>query len=973
MKPRRPPRVVAEVPTTNQHLLHVSSSIVDHYAEVPADTFSSMLGTTINRPPTGYLASHKKVEGQVVSTVEIDPVRGPFVASLFEQYATGSCSIRELRDATVNQWLAVSDGPGSYRPLSVGVLGRLLRNDYYIGVVTYQGVKYRGTHPPLIDTRLFGQVQRALAARSTTGGHRRQSHHLEDIVRCDNCGNRMVVGLTKNRSGGIDQFLVCMGRHDEPINCARGGVDVELVEAWVLDLHRSHSLGHERRRVLELLLHAGLSENAGGSVDDHVGTPLDQRDIVSAIAGALDLIEDIAERYEAATPAIRKELNATLFERIEIGPDGVTRAVRTPLYELLLDRRILGVAEAQMLEGSEMIAPAAHEIEVDNEEQVGGLAPDAEAVAEIEAHPVGTDAGQASPDWTPSLGQVTQSLRDWIGSHAVLLSVVNVLVWWLSIRRLDETKFDDLGIIKSLPLMAVISPLVAISLVAVSVSRRARDRVVMAHVASLIMMLYGVGVVVGNTLQARIVLRHEGIADTVLRTGSADPSIDAYFNWPGFFSFLAYARSVTGLDHFDELALWSPVLMNLLYVAPLLVIARAVSRHEATVWGTIVVFLLGNWVGQDYLAPQAISYSIYLTIIAALLVGADRAEPEQAHKSVAVIALVIALFAAIVPSHQLTPIMVALSVAGLVAFRRITARGLPLLMAAMLLVWLVFMSATYLEGNLRQMLDLIGDLGAARDSNVTQRLGGSEGHRQVVRWRLFHTGLIALIAAIGWMRSIVTKQHNLSITVLAAVPITMLFLQPYGGEMILRVYFFSLPFLAIYAIKALPIARVKAPHAVTVVALGICTVAMVLLFYVTRYGNARLDVFSEQEEAGIAALYDSAPPGSLILAAIDNLPWKDEGYEVFDHETIDRRVTASIDPLLISDATAAVMYADRTRAAYFIATSSQQTYIEILGGLPVDALEVTERLLRADPEIQVVVDQPTIRIYVLPAADGQES
>jgi hypothetical protein len=268
------------------------------------------------------------------------------------------------------------------------------------------------------------------------------------------------------------------------------------------------------------------------------------------------------------------------------------------------------------------------------------------------------------------------------------------------------------------------------------------------------------------------------------------------------------------------------------------------------------------------------------------------------------------------------------------------------------------------------MLDLVGDLGAARDSNVTERLGGSPGHRRVVRIRLAYTGLIGLAAAVGWLRTLSTKRARRSMTVLAAVPVSMLFLQPYGGEMILRVFFFALPFLAYYVAAALPIDRVRPLSAV---ALGLVVVMAVVTFHIARYGNSRLDIFSDAEQAGIAELYETAQPGSLILAAVDNLPWKDRGYELFDHETIDRRVTATLDPLIVRDAVVALMFSDRTRPAYFVATRSQQTYVELLGGLPPDSIAITEELLRTDPSIEVIVDEPTIRIYELPATGGQGS
>ena len=62
---------------------------------------------------------------------------------------------------------------------------------------------------------------------------------------------------------------------------------------------------------------------------------------------------------------------------------------------------------------------------------------------------------------------------------------------------------------------------------------------------------------------------------------------------------------------------------NLAYLLPLFVIFRVLALSGRQVWIGLWIFVAGNWVGQDYLAPQAFAYFIYLTIIAVIL-GAFR-------------------------------------------------------------------------------------------------------------------------------------------------------------------------------------------------------------------------------------------------------------------------------------------------------------------------------------------------------------
>jgi DNA invertase Pin-like site-specific DNA recombinase len=105
-------------------------------------------GGTITRAKLGYNNVRITYEGREIRTVEVDELRAPYVKMAFELYATGQYSFPDLRAALTDAGLRMRPnrrhGP---RPISIHKIGEMLRDRYYLGYVTYQGVEY--PHPRL--------------------------------------------------------------------------------------------------------------------------------------------------------------------------------------------------------------------------------------------------------------------------------------------------------------------------------------------------------------------------------------------------------------------------------------------------------------------------------------------------------------------------------------------------------------------------------------------------------------------------------------------------------------------------------------------------------------------------------------------------------------------------------------------------------------------------------------------------------
>lgn len=597
------------------------------------------------------------------------------------------------------------------------------------------------------------------------------------------------------------------------------------------------------------------------------------------------------------------------------------------------------------------------------------------------------------------LGQVLGRVLATVGP--ALLSLAAVALWAVGVGRVNLRGVNDLGLASVLPPAVLAAPVIATAGFVWTLSQRPlRRSMLLLHVVALVVMLYGMNAMVEPVPGPNVVWRHAGIADHIARTGAIDPTIDAYFNWPGFFTLTAFLSGAAGLGSIASMAAWTPVFFNLLYLGPLLLLLRRATSDWRLVWLAVWLFYVTNWIHQDYLAPQALSYFLYLLILG-ILVGwfgtvqldvrfaparvllrrpRSPARPravqfllpnalrprEGRFQRAGLMVIVIVLFAAAVPSHQLTPFAILTGVTALVVFGRCSARGLPWLMAVMLVAWITFMSAGYLAGNLSELSGNVGQVDTIAAANVGDRLRGSAGHQFVVQIRLAVTALLWGLAVLGWLRRRRHGQDDMTVTLLAVAPFPFLVLQPYGGELLLRVYFFALPFAAFLAAGLFLPVKGAAASWRAAGAIGLAVVVLLGGFLFARYGNERIEHFTTEELAAVRHLYEVAPRGSLLLAATPDLPWKFQDYVSYDYRTVGSLKSSRgggngelVKPVL------SIMRQHRRPGAYFIITRSNRADAEARGILPPGSLDRLEQALRRSPGMQLIYANQDARIYAL--------
>ena len=639
--------------------------------------------------------------------------------------------------------------------------------------------------------------------------------------------------------------------------------------------------------------------------------------------------------------------------------------------------------------------------------------------------PPAARAGAASPTDPPRPPRaVADRIVAW--SPAVLLPIA-IALWVSALPHIDLSRMNDYGLVSVLPARVWVAFAVFMASFVVCWWRADRAQALLfVHILVFIVMFYGIPSLVAHSPRGPIVYRHAGITESLIRTGLVDTRQDAYFNWPAFFMLLASVVKIGGMSSALTLATWATVVVNVLYLPPLLMIMRTLTHDNRLVWGAVLVFYATNWINQDYLAPQSFTYLFYLTIIALVLrylrprsaadmgslrvatwirrsrltswagslfpvqpppAPAGASEAATGRTAAAITVLILVLFGAATASHQLTPYAIFISVTLLVLTGHCRIRGLPLLLGVILVAWTIFVARGYIDGHLEKIAAGTG-LGQSATANVTQRLSGSDQHVVVVRERLMLSGWVWLMALFGVIYRFRTRHTDYAAAVLVVAPIP-LFLLPYGGEVLLRLYFFMLPFVAFFAVAPLvppasPPGRAWAarrPIALRAMREGIVfgVVGSLLLAasFFARYGNERMDTFSPNEIAAVSELYRIAPLGSSLMAETNYLPWKYQDYEWSKTDPTRRRhkyLSLSYEWSLEPNKSVREMVtwtgealrarpSVNQRAGFLILSRSQQAHEEILGGLSQSTMDQFERLLLRSGKFQLVYSNPDAKIY----------
>jgi hypothetical protein len=439
-------------------------------------------------------------------------------------------------------------------------------------------------------------------------------------------------------------------------------------------------------------------------------------------------------------------------------------------------------------------------------------------------------------------------------------------LWAIALTRVDLREIGDLGLLDALPVTWFVAFGLLLAGFAHAVSRKQPTTPLLAvYVVALILVLHGTTPLLYDEPRYAWTFKHLGVIDWIAASGHVDRTLDIYNNWPAFFAVNAWLSSVTGVSPM-EYAEWSQVFFELLNAAAILFTLRALTIETRLIWLATWLFLLSNWIAQDYLAPQAFVFPLATVLLGLCL----RCGPRSARVPRPRAGLVTGglCYLAIVATHQLTPIVAIIGVTVLAVAARRVPLWVPLAMLVIEAAWVA-----HAWGFLHTHINLLSfDL--AGNAHPTPTPHAATGFK-VVSWasRALVAVMFALAAA-GFWRRYRSGRGDLAPTVLLAAAMPAAAVLNYGGEGGMRTYLFALPWLAFLAAALCLEPRRRAPRtgvlAVAAVAAVSALVGTLLLF--AYYGRELMDHIS-RDDVRVALWFERhAPVGSARVQLTANIP-----------------------------------------------------------------------------------------------------
>ena len=235
----------------------INLGLAKYYSDAISDTVKRANenkiknGVWIGKAPIGYTNYEDEKANK---DIMIDTRRSLYVKQMFEMYATGNYSLRQIKE--VMDKTGLTSNTKSPKPLTISMIYHTLKNPFYYGMMKIKNELYRHKYPSLITENLFDKAQEIM-----NGWHKKPFKYaakpfiFRGLMKCADCGCTITPETSK---GHI--YYSCTNYHK--VHAKRIYVkEAELLEP-ILKLLDSINLPDEKvKELVQDLKQATKSEN----------------------------------------------------------------------------------------------------------------------------------------------------------------------------------------------------------------------------------------------------------------------------------------------------------------------------------------------------------------------------------------------------------------------------------------------------------------------------------------------------------------------------------------------------------------------------------------------------------------------------------------------------------------------------------------------------------------------------------------
>jgi len=576
-----------------------------------------------------------------------------------------------------------------------------------------------------------------------------------------------------------------------------------------------------------------------------------------------------------------------------------------------------------------------------------------------------------------------------LGAVPFVTLVLGVGLWALALAQLDPDDVGLYGFSAALGVPFVIGAVLLFIGFAVELFGRARPLVLVATLIVVPIIMQATVPLLDGTIEYAWTYKHIGVVDLINANSSLISGSDIYQQWPGFFAAVAMLSKVSAVDGLS-FAAWSSLTFALITSLMVAALLRQFTKDRRIIALAVLLFQACMWVDIGYFSPQAMVFALMLAfwvVVTRWLIGppAIKAEPKGRIGRLRAWAVqgmpqgietdprtrrwaafgAAGLFAGIIVSHQLTPVLMMVPLFALTILGILRPR---VFLVGLVAIMLIFFVPRLGSVNSQYSLFSFDLLSNASGNSASWNTPEQEFSATVSRILAIGLWLAALVAVF------LTRKRLGRVLVPALIgflPMVTLVAGNYGGEAIYRVFAFSMPFVGLligvlWAGKG----RRGVP---AMLASGVLLAVLLLAGLQGLQGQLMVHQVRATDIEAAQYFYANAEPGSGLVLVAPNFPTKLEAnYGEFNKGHVSVDISLIGDPLFTGNINGSRLPDIETyiRAMnyptnYLVVSDAMDDYTDYFGTADDNAMQSLDAALRGSANWQVFYQGPGVAIFKL--------